>query len=918
MIRLTFLNLFRLPLNARREQAVSRRRTRLELEALEDRQLLSTISGFVYNDLNNDGIFQPGEPPLANNPIALKNSQGTVIATTTTDATGHYVFTVDNTIDTTPKTQSYTASFPLTAANWTLSRTIPQFNPALGTLTSVQISSAGQLTTDYKVESLDSAPSTINVAVNGSMTLAGPSVSLTAALNYQDSFAAAVYDGTLDFGGTSGHDFGPHSGNNSKQVILTSSSDLAPFVGTGTVSYSASAQAASSSNSSANLATVVQTSGNGSVQITYTYTPSNQLQPGSYTIVETAQPPGYLPGLLASNSQVIPGSVGQTTIPVVLTNNDSSGNNFAKLLPADVSGFVYLDNNGNGVKDAGDTGIGTVTITLTGTSYTGSAVTLTQTTTSGGSYDFSAIAPGTYTLTETPPTGYYPGAVNPGSLGGTAGTGQIGNVTVPQGSTSINNNFGHLPPGTLSGNVYVDANLDGKLTSGESGVANDPIILTGIVNGQLVIKQTTTNATGGYSFTGLAPGTYVLTQAPPAGYFPGATTAGSLGGSTTSGQVTNIVLAAGSSGANYNFGELQPSNLSGYVYLDNNTNGVFDPQDTGLPGVSVILNGTTYLGAAYNATMATDSSGHYTFANLLPGTYAITQIDPPGITDAVTNIGSLGGVASGLKIQQIAVGQNASGTNYNFGKTLAPVPELAGGLSGTVYVDTFGNGQLTAGDPGVPGDKIILTGVVNGQLVIKEMATDAHGNYSFINLEAGTYVLTQAPPLGYFPGATTAGSLGGTAISGQILNIFVPDGAPLGTQYNFGEVKPSTLSGHVYLDNNQDGVLDSGDNGLAGITVILGGSDFLGHAVHVVTTTDATGHYSFANLMPGTYTIAQIDPPGIIDFKTTMGSLGGFASGDMFWVNLGQGVDGINYDFGKIVPPGQTQPSKNNLLGSTF
>src|SRR5262249_45101988 len=72
---------------------------RLELEPLEDRSLPSStgvtgtvISGFVYHDLNNNGLYEPaaGETPYANTGVALLNAAGATVGTTTTDANGYY------------------------------------------------------------------------------------------------------------------------------------------------------------------------------------------------------------------------------------------------------------------------------------------------------------------------------------------------------------------------------------------------------------------------------------------------------------------------------------------------------------------------------------------------------------------------------------------------------------------------------------------------------------------------------------------------------------------------------------------------------------------------------------------------------------------------------------------------------------
>src|SRR5947209_20176816 len=79
----------------RRRQTTRKNRTgstELRLQRLEDRALLSgnVISGFVFHDANNNGLFDPGESPLANSRIELHNAQGTTIGTAVTDATGYY------------------------------------------------------------------------------------------------------------------------------------------------------------------------------------------------------------------------------------------------------------------------------------------------------------------------------------------------------------------------------------------------------------------------------------------------------------------------------------------------------------------------------------------------------------------------------------------------------------------------------------------------------------------------------------------------------------------------------------------------------------------------------------------------------------------------------------------------------------
>ena len=88
-------------------------------------------------------------------------------------------------------------------------------------------------------------------------------------------------------------------------------------------------------------------------------------------------------------------------------------------------------------------------------------------------------------------------------------------------------------------------------------------------------------------------------------------------------------------------------------------------------------------------------------------------------------------------------------------------------------------------------------------------------------------------------------------------------------------VPPSSLSGYVYHDANNNGVKDPGETGIA-TTVTLTGEDFFGDAVSLTTTSDATtGAYSFTDLFPGTYTITETQPAGYLDGKDTIGTPGG-------------------------------------------
>jgi large repetitive protein len=85
-------------------------------------------------------------------------------------------------------------------------------------------------------------------------------------------------------------------------------------------------------------------------------------------------------------------------------------------------------------------------------------------------------------------------------------------------------------------------------------------------------------------------------------------------------------------------------------------------------------------------------------------------------------------------------------------------------------------------------------------------------------------------------------------------------------------INSSTLTGFVYQDLNNNGVKDPGEPGIPNTTVTLTGTDFLGDPVDVVTTTNGSGQYTFAGLLPSNssgYTITETQPANFLNGKET-------------------------------------------------
>jgi hypothetical protein len=558
-----------LGLCGRRTTKPRRRNTTPRIESLESRWVPSTISGTVFNDVNNTGTLVPGEQGIAGDTIELHSAAGPLINSTTTDANGNYSFSTDSTINTQPTTQEVDATFADRVTNWSATQSVAQFDPSLGTLTGVDVISNAALTSAIKVQSLDSAPSHVTGHVSGEVTLTLANVTpLVTDIAADEAVDLGAYDNAAPFAGAAAHDFGPKTGTNSASLSLSAANtDLSAFVGTGQLTLTENAVATSSATGAGNLLSQINSTASGGVKVVYHYTPSNALKPGQYTVVEPQTPPGYFDGLnTADNIHPLPPSP-QNIIPVTLNaQGDSTTNNFGKLKPSSLSGSVYVDNDNNGVRETGlagiggEPGVGGVTINLNGTDDRGNAINRSAVTAADGSYGFDSLRPGTYALTEPQqPSGYLAGMDSIGSQGGTVGANAFTNINLPPGVDGVNNNFGEIQPSQIGGFVYFDQNNNGVKDAGEQGIANVTVYLSGMnAQGTRVNQAVQTNPDGSYNFGVLYPGSYILSDQQPAGYLPGQVTLGNLGGTQDPSHLF-VTLGANATGTDYNFGNVLPT-----------------------------------------------------------------------------------------------------------------------------------------------------------------------------------------------------------------------------------------------------------------------------------------------------------------------------------------------------------------------
>ena len=177
-------------------------------------------------------------------------------------------------------TVTATGEITMSTTNWTDTISVADFDTSLGTLTSVSFTLTGSLEGDAKLESLDAAPATVKVTLEGQIKLFDLDNNLlnVSVPTTNETFNASVFDGGIDFGGTSGIDFGTLTASDTDGPTtlssLTTSLTLADFTDGVANVFNISAQAQSNASGAGNVITQFGTRAGAMVSIVYTYVPT--------------------------------------------------------------------------------------------------------------------------------------------------------------------------------------------------------------------------------------------------------------------------------------------------------------------------------------------------------------------------------------------------------------------------------------------------------------------------------------------------------------------------------------------------------------------------------------------------------------------------------------------------------------------
>jgi len=616
----------------------------------------ATISGEVFNDLSGNGTISGGDPGLRSWMIQLFNASAKLITSTTTDSNGNYslagvgpgTYTVAEVLQTgwlqtfpaVPGSHSVTTTSGGTEANQNFGNfqaaaisgevfvdqngdgvlggsdtgrqgwTIQLLDPGTGAVLATQTTDANGnysftvLPGTYRLRELGQTgweqtttnPSDITVSSGGT----------TAGVNF-GIFQLAVIAGTAfqDFNGNGlldGNDTGL-PGWTIQIVDPVSGAILNSQVSDGNGNYSMVAGG-----------------------------------PGSYLVREVAQS-----SWLQTTSSIV--------IAVTTSGTIASGQNFGNFRFASISGLVFVDNNGNGIRDGADSGAPGWTVQLLNPS-TGTVV-ASRITDANGAYAFANLGPGTFRVREVLQSGSIQTSPNPGD------------VSTSSGSNTFGVSFGVFQFAGIRGTVFSDRTGAGVLTNGDAGLAGWGVQLLNAANGSLLQSQTT-DVQGTYQFSNLGPGTYLVREVLPAGWVQ----------TTTSS--TDILVSSGTTSDGGAFGNFQLISLNGRVFMDLTADGIDSQAKPGFNGFTVelyrdvagtgqLVPGTDPVVARTVSGSAGRQPGQFSFSGIGPGKYIVGEIAQFGRRQtAPTPLGAYSVVAvSGGNVTALDFGNLAS-SNQSF------------------------------------------------------------------------------------------------------------------------------------------------------------------------------------------------------------------------------------------------------------
>jgi hypothetical protein len=229
--------------------------------------------------------------------------------------------------------------------------------------------------------------------------------------------------------------------------------------------------------------------------------------------------------------------------------------------------------------------------------------------------------------------------------------------------------------------------------------------------------------------------------------------------------------------------------ISGTKFQDLNSDGIRQPGEPALPGVTIFLdlNANNALDAGELST-TTDAGGAYLFTNLIAGPFTVREAIPAGWSQTTANPAAVS-VIAGANVAGGDFGdfhlQVVTGTTFQKvcinGVSDQQGPPAAG-VAVNLYLDRNGNGMVDALD-GAP---------------IQTAVSDANGLYSFTGLPLGQYLVREAAA----PAPQTAFAVLPTFASSRKITQSALKDVTFAVTHNAKTTVYKTLPGHVHAGDS--------------------------------------------------------------------------------------------------------------------
>ena len=317
-----------------------------------------------------------------------------------------------------------------------------------------------------------------------------------------------------------------------------------------------------------------------------------------------------------------------------------------------------------------------------------------------------------------------------------------------------------------------------------------------------------------------------------------------------------------------------------------------------LSNIAAVAGGST---VAYKSGATIPANGSCTIeVNVTSSVSGGPYVNTIGAGDLQTNLGNNGAPATAKLL--VNPGQPPS-----VSKSFSPASMVAGQQS-TLTI-SLGNGNASAATltaalvDNLPAGLVVATPSVIGGTCTTASVSATAGSTS-VTYGAGATIPAGGCSIQVRVTSSTPGTVTNTIPAGALQtdagNNVVPGTANLTVIANSpGSI--ASIAGKVYHDRNNNGLVEPGEEGIAGVEIRLTQNG----SVIATTLTGANGSYSFPGLAPGTYTVVEIHPVDWNDGKDTAGSHGGTARGNdvISDVTLVGGDVATDYNFGELRPP---------------